>query len=60
MKQGEGEKEQQYVKDWISQAKDIMRGWISRYYKQGLLNRAMLSLYRVETTAETQVSSFIL
>ncbi|XP_033998789.1 E3 ubiquitin-protein ligase rnf213-alpha isoform X4 [Trematomus bernacchii] len=54
--QGEGEKEQQYVKDWISQAKDIMRGWISRYYRQRLLNRAMFSMYtRVEATAETEM-----
>ncbi|XP_029293033.1 LOW QUALITY PROTEIN: E3 ubiquitin-protein ligase rnf213-alpha-like [Cottoperca gobio] len=49
------EKEQRYAKDCISQAMDIMRDWISRSYKQGLLNRALTSLYRVETTAETEM-----
>ncbi|XP_075942052.1 E3 ubiquitin-protein ligase rnf213-alpha-like isoform X1 [Anarhichas minor] len=51
----EGEKEQRYAKDLVSQAKDIMRGWISRSFKQELLNRAFLSMLRVEATSEIEM-----
>ncbi|XP_068575114.1 E3 ubiquitin-protein ligase rnf213-alpha isoform X2 [Cebidichthys violaceus] len=52
----EGEKEQRYSKDLvIAQAKDVMRGWISQSFKQGLLNRAFLSMLRVEATSEIEM-----
>ncbi|XP_054463285.1 E3 ubiquitin-protein ligase rnf213-alpha [Anoplopoma fimbria] len=52
----EGEKEQRYVKDLvISQAKDIMRAWISRSYRQGFLNRGLSYLYRAEDGSQLEM-----
>ncbi|XP_068434126.1 E3 ubiquitin-protein ligase rnf213-alpha isoform X2 [Clinocottus analis] len=49
----EGEREHQYAKDLISQAKHTMRDWISQSFKQRLLNRSLFSLLReVEATSE--------
>ncbi|KAK5884967.1 hypothetical protein CesoFtcFv8_018727 [Champsocephalus esox] len=51
-----GENEQHYAKELISRAMFIMRKWISQSYRQGLLNRAISSMYtRVEATAETEM-----
>ncbi|XP_078124896.1 E3 ubiquitin-protein ligase rnf213-alpha-like isoform X2 [Sander vitreus] len=46
----EGEREQRHAKDFIA----IMRSWISRSFKQSLLNKGLSSLYRVEATAEIE------
>ncbi|XP_042247797.1 E3 ubiquitin-protein ligase rnf213-alpha [Thunnus maccoyii] len=52
----EGERELQYAKGMvISQAMVIMRDWISRSFRQSLLNRGLSSLYRVEGTVEIEM-----
>lgn len=56
----EGDEKQQYVKDMATtQAMTIMRGWISRSFKQALLTRGVLSLRQVKATEEIEVSSFV-
>ncbi|KAA8582604.1 hypothetical protein FQN60_003825 [Etheostoma spectabile] len=45
----EGEREKQYAKDFIS----IMRNWISRFFRQSLLNKSVY-LYRVETSKQIE------
>ncbi|XP_034396196.1 E3 ubiquitin-protein ligase rnf213-alpha isoform X2 [Cyclopterus lumpus] len=52
----EEEREQKYAKDAeISEAKNTMRNWISRCFKQALLNRGVLSMLRVEATSEIEM-----
>lgn len=56
----EGDEKQQYVKGMATtQAMTIMRGWISRSFKQALLTRGVLSLRQVKATEEIEVSSFV-
>lgn len=52
--------DQRYVKDLISQAMVIMRDWISRSFKRGLLSSGLTSLYQVEATVEIEVSSLVI
>lgn len=52
----EGDEKQQYVKGMVTtQAMTIMRGWISRSFKQALLTRGMLSLRQVKATEEIEM-----
>ncbi|TNN72678.1 E3 ubiquitin-protein ligase rnf213-alpha [Liparis tanakae] len=54
--QEEEKREQQYAKDLvISQAMITMRDWISRCFKKDLLNRALVSMLRVEATSEIEM-----
>nr|XP_019957387.1 PREDICTED: E3 ubiquitin-protein ligase RNF213 [Paralichthys olivaceus] len=51
----DGDKEQQYAKDLItSQAMNIMRDWISRTFRHGLLNTSVTSMFQVKVTAEME------
>ncbi|XP_071329691.1 E3 ubiquitin-protein ligase rnf213-alpha [Trachinotus anak] len=45
----EGDKEQRHAKDLISKAMTIMRDWLSRSFRQGLLNRGLTALFQVST-----------
>uniref|UniRef100_UPI0037E8EFFF E3 ubiquitin-protein ligase rnf213-alpha n=1 Tax=Semicossyphus pulcher TaxID=241346 RepID=UPI0037E8EFFF len=57
----EGETEDLYAKEMvISEAKVILRNWISRSYRNYLLNRGMTSLYQVEATAEIEMWNSII
>ncbi|XP_077939881.1 E3 ubiquitin-protein ligase rnf213-alpha isoform X1 [Gasterosteus aculeatus] len=57
----EGGREQQYGKDSvISEAKDIMRTWISCSFKDALLKSSFTSLYRVEATSEIEMWSNVI
>lgn len=47
---------QQYANDWVAQAKSSMRDWISRSFKQNLLNKGWFSS---SGSAKTVVSSFL-
>lgn len=38
----------------------IMRDWINLSFRRSLLNRGLTSLYQVEATVETEVSSFVI
>ncbi|XP_040919421.1 E3 ubiquitin-protein ligase rnf213-alpha isoform X2 [Toxotes jaculatrix] len=50
----EGDKEQKYAKDMvISQAMSIMRDWISRSFRQSLLNRSFM--HQIRATEETEM-----
>ncbi|XP_034448201.1 E3 ubiquitin-protein ligase rnf213-alpha isoform X1 [Hippoglossus hippoglossus] len=49
------ETEQQYAKDFISQAITIMRDWINRSFRYGLLNTSVTSLFQVKVTAEMEM-----
>ncbi|XP_037333444.2 E3 ubiquitin-protein ligase rnf213-alpha isoform X2 [Pungitius pungitius] len=52
----EGGRAQQWEKDSvISEAKDIMRRWISCSFKEALLNSGITSMYRVEATSEIEM-----
>ncbi|XP_063327964.1 E3 ubiquitin-protein ligase rnf213-alpha [Pelmatolapia mariae] len=52
----EGDEKQQYVKGMVTtQAMTIMRGWISRSFKQGLLTRSLLSLRQLKATEEIEM-----
>ncbi|XP_035510465.1 E3 ubiquitin-protein ligase rnf213-alpha [Morone saxatilis] len=51
----QGETEQGYEKDLISQALSITREWISRFFRQGLLTKGWSSVLRDETKAEIEV-----
>nr|XP_046270196.1 E3 ubiquitin-protein ligase rnf213-alpha isoform X2 [Scatophagus argus] len=51
----EGEREQLYPKELISQALVIMRDWISQSFRQSLLSRGLTSLYHIEATVEIQI-----
>ncbi|XP_022072402.1 E3 ubiquitin-protein ligase rnf213-alpha [Acanthochromis polyacanthus] len=52
----EGDREQRYAKDLvITQAMAIMRDWISRSFRQSLLNRGLTSLYQIKATEEIEI-----
>ncbi|XP_051243364.1 LOW QUALITY PROTEIN: E3 ubiquitin-protein ligase rnf213-alpha-like [Dicentrarchus labrax] len=51
----QGETEQGYEKDLISQALTITREWISRFFRQGLLTKGWSSMIRDETKPEIEV-----
>ena len=56
----EGDRDQRYAKESISQAMNIMRDWIMRSYRQGLLKKSLSSLYWIEATAEMDVRSLFI
>ncbi|XP_070779019.1 E3 ubiquitin-protein ligase rnf213-alpha [Enoplosus armatus] len=51
----EGEKEQRYAKDLISQARKTMRDWISLFFGKRPINRGWSLRSGVETTAEIEM-----
>ncbi|GLD56921.1 E3 ubiquitin-protein ligase rnf213-alpha, partial [Lates japonicus] len=38
----------------------IMRDWISRFFRQGLLKRGLSSMYQVEATVEIEILNNII
>ncbi|XP_029997116.1 E3 ubiquitin-protein ligase rnf213-alpha-like isoform X2 [Sphaeramia orbicularis] len=51
----EGEREQWYARDLVSESLKIIRDWISRSFMNRLLNRGFTSLYSVQGTAEIEI-----
>ncbi|KAG7242861.1 hypothetical protein INR49_018116 [Caranx melampygus] len=51
----EGDKEQRYRKDLISEAMTIMRTWINRCFRQPLFNKGLASLYQLKATEEIEM-----
>ncbi|KAM9393995.1 E3 ubiquitin-protein ligase rnf213-alpha-like isoform 2-T2 [Pholidichthys leucotaenia] len=49
------EETQDYVKDLVTEAMGIMRGWVNSSFKQGLLSRGMFSLRQIKATEEMEM-----